>query len=332
MSVRDPTFNAVLIASVTESAPLMKNRPHRFVHMQLVIKFRTTALRIFSTLCWFSLFSSFAAQAHEFWLMPQSFDVPPTEPFQLELRVGAGWPGESLGRNPAYIERFGLLDAKGERRIGGQPGGDPAGVVAAPTPGTVWAVFRSKHSAITLEAAKFESYLRDEGLENIIEARRLNGTSDASAREMYSRCAKSLLRVGASSKQQAALLKRNTGLTLELIPQTDPQQLRGGGAFTVQLLYLNKPLQGALVKALPQMVVGAADAADAAKVAKAAQITGRTDDQGRVTLPLSHGGVWLINAVHMVAAAPQLNADWESVWSSLTFEVPQPQAAVPTLR
>lgn len=326
MDVRHPTSSALRTVWSTESAPLMKNRPHRFAQMQLVIKSRTTTLRIFSTLCWLSLFSSFAAQAHEFWLMPQRFDVPPTEPFQLELRVGAGWPGESLGRNPAYIERFGLLDAKGERRIGGQPGGDPAGVVASSTAGTVWAVFRSKHSAITLEAAKFESYLRDEGLENIIEARRLNGTSDASAREMYSRCAKSLLRVGASSKQQAALLKRNTGLTLELIPQTDPQQLRGGGAFTVQLLYLNKPLRGALVKALPQMVVGAADPS------KAAQITGRTDDQGRVTLPLSHGGVWLINAVHMVAAAPQLNADWESVWSSLTFDVPQPQAAVPTLR
>jgi hypothetical protein len=270
-----------------------------------------TALPWLVTLC---LFGAPAAQAHEFWLMPRSFAVPLSQPFQLELRVGAGWPGESLGRNPAYIERFTLIGAGGsERRVGGQPGGDPAGVVMAKTLGSAWAVFRSKHSAITLEAEKFESYLREEGLENIIEARRLNGTSAAQAREMYSRCAKSLLQVGSTGKTPIAQLKRNTGLTLELIPQTDPQQMRGGGAFTVQLFYLNKPLRGALVKALPQTLVDGVSAA---------QITGRTDDQGRVTLPLSHGGVWLINAVHMVAAAPQLNADWESVWSSLTFELP----------
>ncbi|MBC7717948.1 MAG: DUF4198 domain-containing protein, partial [Pseudorhodobacter sp.] len=107
-----------------------------------------------------------------------------------------------------------------------------------------------------------------------------------------------------------------TGFTLGLIPPTDPQPLRGGGAFTVQLLYLNQPLRGALGKALPQTAAGDA---------QAAQITGRTDSQGRVTLPLSHGGVWLINAVHMVPAPPQYNAEWESVWSSLTFEVARAQ-------
>ncbi len=288
----------------------MKNRTRRYEKIQFGIGLPRTVWRSLMALC---LLGVSAAQAHEFWLMPQSFSVPSNQEFQLQLRVGAGWPGESLGRNPAYVERFGFVDAEGERRIAGQPGGDPAGTVMAKRPGAAWAVFRSKHSEITLEATKFESYLRDEGLENIINARRLNGTSDAPAHEMYSRCAKSLLHVGSSGKTPAALLKRNTGLTLELIPQTDPLQLRGGGSFTVQLLYLNKPLQGVLVKALPQT---------AADEVKTPQITGRTDAQGRVTLPLSRGGVWLINAVHMVKAPAQLNADWESVWSSLTFALP----------
>jgi uncharacterized GH25 family protein len=313
-------LSSVRTVEVTPAASFMKNQAHRIAQIRFGIPFRSATLRLFATLC---LLGASAAQAHEFWLLPQSFSLSPTQPFQLELRVGAGWPGESLGRNPAYIERFGLVDAGGtERHVGGQPGRDPAGVVVVNKPGTAWAVFRSKHSAITLEAAKFESYLRDEGLERIIDARRLNGTSDAPAREMYSRCAKAFLQVGPGSKTPLALLKRNTGLTLELIPQTDPQQLRGGGAFTVQLLYLNQPLRGALVKALPQTAQGEMTAP---------QITGRTDGQGRVTLPLSHGGVWLINAVHMVAAAPQLNADWESVWSSLTFELPPAQPGAGTL-
>ncbi len=298
---------------MTSATKLMKSKTLR----PFVMRLRVTAWR---SLLMLGLYSSFAAQAHEFWLMPQSFNVSVNQPIQLQLRVGAGWPGESLGRNPAYIERFAWLDAKGERRIDGQGGAEPAGVVMSKVPGAAWAVFRSKQSALTLEAEKFESYLRDEGLESIIEARRLSGASQAPGREMYSRCAKSLLLVSpafktatkTTTKTSAALLKRNTGLALELIPQTDPQQLRGGGAFTVQLLYLNKPLQGALVKALPQTSTGGVSAA---------QVAGRTDDQGRVSLLLPHGGVWLINAVHMVAAAPQLNADWESLWSSLTFEL-----------
>jgi uncharacterized GH25 family protein len=287
----------------------MKNRTLRLAKILFARSCLSAAGRAIVTLC---LLGVSATQAHEFWLMPQSFNVPSPQQVQLELRVGAGWPGETLGRNPDYIERFGLIDFDGERRVGGQPGGDPAGTVTARKPGAAWAVFRSKRSAITLEAAKFESYLREEGLESIIEARRLNGTSQAPSRELYSRCAKAFLQVGAVGKTSPAHLKRNTGLSLELIPQTDPQQLRGGGPFTVQLLYLNRPLRGALVKALPKTAAGEG---------KAAPIAGRTDEQGRVSLPLPHGGVWLINAVHMVAAAPQLNADWESLWSSLTFEV-----------
>ena len=305
------------LQTVTSALALMKNKPNRIANTSIGSMVKTFVLRLF--LLTFLIGPS-AAWAHEFWLMPQSFSVASQQDFLLELRVGAGWPGESLGRNPAYIERFGLIDAAGERPVGGQAGGDPAGVVTAKKPGAAWSVFRSKHSALTLDAAKFESYLRDEGLESIIDARRLSGTSDAPGREMYSRCAKSLLQVGQATATPSAVLKRNTGLTLELIPQTDPQQLRGGGAFTLQLLYLNKPLRGALVKALPQSLVNAT---------ATAQITARTDAQGRVSLPLSQGGVWLINAVHMVKAPANFDADWESVWSSLTLQLP-PAAAKTT--
>ena len=258
------------------------------------------------------------AHAHEFWLMPQSFSVPTSQNVLLELRVGAGWPGVSLGRNPAYIERFGVIYSSGpEQRVGGEPGADPAGEVEVKKSGVAWAVFRSKQSALTLDADKFESYLREEGLESIIEARRVNGTSDVPGRERYSRCAKALLQLGSDRNAEPSFLKRKTNLTLELIPQTDPRQLRGGGSFKVQLLYLNKPLQGALVKALPQTALAKVGTETAPLL-----IAGRTDSQGYVTLTLSHGGVWLINAVHMVAAAPRLNADWESIWSSLTFAAP----------
>jgi hypothetical protein len=39
-------------------------------------------------------------------------------------------------------------------------------------------------------------------------------------------------------------------------------------------------------------------------------------------MPLSKSGAWLVKAVHMVPARADAGADWESVWASLTFELP----------
>ncbi len=38
----------------------------------------------------------------------------------------------------------------------------------------------------------------------------------------------------------------------------------------------------------------------------------RSDPAGRVTFDVSRGGDWLIAAVHMVPAAPETGATWES--------------------
>ena len=39
-----------------------------------------------------------------------------------------------------------------------------------------------------------------------------------------------------------------------------------------------------------------------------------------MTLALPKAGVWLVKSVQMVAAPTGVNADWESLWASLTFE------------
>ena len=52
----------------------------------------------------------------------------------------------------------------------------------------------------------------------------------------------------------------------------------------------------------------------------------RTDSDGRVHLTLKQGGMWLVKAVHMVPAPVGANADWQSYWASLTFELPSEQS------
>ena len=76
---------------------------------------------------------------------------------------------------------------------------DPAGSAIVGEAGTQWAGYQSRHYPATLDAAKFESYLKEEGLERVIAERKKRGQSGAPGRERFYRCAKSLLEVSGTS-------------------------------------------------------------------------------------------------------------------------------------
>ncbi len=78
----------------------------------------------------------------------------------------------------------------------------------------------------------------------------------------------------------------------------------------LRLLYQGRPLAGALIVAFQH---------DRAQEEKS---MARSDTDGRVRLPLRRAGRWLVKAVHMVPAPPGSGAEWESLWASLTFEMP----------
>lgn len=161
-----------------------------------------------------------------------------------------------------------------------------------------------------LEADAFESYLRDEGLEAIVARRAASGESAAPGLEIFSRNAKALLTAtgGGDPARDARLLRRPVGLDLELVPESDPRRSSASRPLTLRLLFHGKPLAGALVKAFP-------------RDGNERRVAGRTGADGRVRLTLAEPGVWLVNAVHMVDAPAASGVRWESLWSSLTFEV-----------
>jgi uncharacterized GH25 family protein len=61
------------------------------------------------------------------------------------------------------------------------------------------------------------------------------------------------------------------------------------------------------------------------KLNPAEKMSARTDKDGRVRFELRPGGMWLVKAVHMIPATPSnaagSNAEWQSYWASLTFEM-----------
>jgi hypothetical protein len=244
--------------------------------------------------------------AHDFWIEPSSFRPAVGSTVSARLMVGQGFRGDPVPRNPALIVRFVLVSDAGETPLDGRPADDPAGAAVVSSPGLQVMGYRSGNSFVALEAPKFEDYLREEGLERVVEERARRGDSQKGSRELFSRCAKALLFAGAG---RPAGDDRDLGLTLELHAEKNPYGLRAGDELPVRLTHEGKPLEGALVSAVPR---GHPEE----------KLSRRTDRDGRVRLRLPRDGAWLIKAVHMVAAPADSGADWQSLWASLTFEMP----------
>lgn len=245
------------------------------------------------------------AGAHDFWIEPSSFTPEPGSLLQIRLRVGEHLKGEPVPRNPSRIERFFVVGPGGEAPVEGFEGEEPAGVVRVSGPGIILIGYRSRPSYLELEPVAFEKYLIDEGLQRVIAARLQRNESEKGGRERYSRYAKSLVAAGGGV---SAGHDRRLGFPLELIPEANPFLLREGGELPLRLVYRDQPLAGALVVAL-----GAREPDK--------RVAARTDAGGRVVLKLLHPGAWLVKSVHMIEATDG-GADWESLWASLTFEVP----------
>jgi uncharacterized GH25 family protein len=239
------------------------------------------------------------AFAHDLWLEPSSFHPVVGERVAVALRIGQNVRGEPMPRIPPLIERF-FLNAT---PVIGAPGANPAGIARVTESGLQWIGYQSNAYPVTLEARKFEDYLKEEGLERIIAARARQKQSAAPGRERFYRCAKALLDVPGQGAADARL-----GFTLELVPRKNPYALQAGDALPLSLTFRGKPIANVLVVAMSRT--------NPAKAVKA-----RTDANGRVSLRIAHGGFWLIKAVHMEAAPPNAGIDWESWWASVTFDL-----------
>src|SRR5262245_59428496 len=171
-------------------------------------------------------------RAHDFWIEPSAYSPGAGELVRLKLWVGEHLGGETLPRDEAGIERFTAIRGTSETPVLGLDGSDPAGVLRPVSPGGLVIAYRSERYPVVLDPAKFAAYLDLEGLPQV-----------APGREVFSRCAKSLLAVGSTGDRA---LTQPVGLTLELVPETDPYTLAPGAKLSVRLLYEGKPLAGAL--------------------------------------------------------------------------------------
>ena len=120
-------------------------------------------------------------------------------PHRATAPAGSGSAGSATNLDPISSMGGGLGGA-GATDVAGREGDDPAGTVVVPVSGLHVIGYHSKHSSVTLEAPKFEAYLKEEGLERVSALRRERGESGKPGREIFSRCAKALVLGGAGGR------------------------------------------------------------------------------------------------------------------------------------
>ena len=246
------------------------------------------------------------ALAHEFWLQPSRFLASAGDPVNVQVLVGERFRGErSEGRKSRIIE-YRHHTAMGTADLTPALTGNTYGDVSVPlnSTGTHLFSFSNTPRFISMKADSFLLYLREDGLDNVIAARREQGTTDKPGREMYQRCAKTLVQAGAETDRTYA---KNTGLPLEIIPVKNPYDQRFGQMAEFQILFMDKPVLNALVRYWNRGAGG-----------QLHEERQRTNSLGNVEFRL-RPGYNMVSVVHMVPAENRSQADWHSYWGSLTF-------------
>lgn len=249
--------------------------------------------------------SSATASAHELWLEASSYRPPPGSVVQFSLWLGERFDGQRVEYVPQRCAELRWLGPAGESPVMSRAGSAPLLARTGPA-GSYVLAYRTHRAHSNLDAGRFTKYLEEERLTQIITQRAARGESDQPGREVYSRCAKVILTTPGAGDDR---FRRPVGLPLELFMEHDPAGLAAGQSLSVQLLYRGRPLPGARIVAAVKRNPG-----------KLQEAT--TDDAGRASFAVHDAGPWLITSLHMVRAEGVADAEWESFWASLTFEVP----------
>ena len=255
-----------------------------------------------------ALFSP-CALAHDYWLQPDEFYVAAKSP--ATLRLFLGHEGTNVVERPYQKKmtlRFQLVSAGSARDLkrGAKEGAKPARTVKSLPVGTHWVVLKRDVSHITLKPAKFTSYLKHEGLERIIKARAEADETKKAGRERYSRYLKCLLQAG---DKRDDTWKRVLKLKLEIVPLSNPADLKPGDSLQVRVLFEGKPLPGSAIFCIQK------------SGGKATMQSTKTDRAGVAKFAVKLKGAYLVRLVHMRRTKSSKRADWESFWGAMSFGV-----------
>jgi hypothetical protein len=274
------------------------------------------------------LAASPAAEAHDFVILASTATPAAATDFDLGMRVAEVFPGELTAWRTGHVLELAIIDARGRTDIESPPiAGEPAQArLRLRAPGTAVVALSTDPSYITLAGPEFTAYLKEEGHEAPLAARR-GDKAAAPGRERSTRSVKTLLNIAGPN---ASVALTRVGLTLEIVPEKDLATLLPGGTLPVRVFFRNAPYSSGLLCAADAVDLAAPtsghDSGAAAPGGGRGPYAwcGRLDGAGRISVPIPRAGWQMLRTTKMIDLHDDPKADWHSFWSSLTFQVAAP--------
>lgn len=275
---------------------------------------------LFRAICFIStILLPGAMSAHEFWIDATPYQFAPGAAVTADLRNGQEFSGISLPYLTNSFDRFASFHNDNLNTYLGRNGDFPAfrrDDLSAT--GLLIIAHETSPSEITYDSwQKFETFAAEKGLlEDVSQSR--SDIIESGFRETYSRHAKSLIAIGAGDGAD-----RNLNLEIELIALNNPYAHPSGLPFRIELRFRDRPLQHHHITVFSKPI---------GTTQKTQHIaTYQTDLDGRISLDLSPGLEYLIDAVVLLPLpqeethkpAKNIPLLWHSYWASLTFAAPK---------
>lgn len=247
------------------------------------------------------------AIAHEFWIEPETYQVPAGAPLTAHFRNGQNFSGASLAYFDNHNARLDLVSNGASVPFQGRMGDVPAVQTVAPGNGLLVIVHQTAPSTLTYATwDKFRTFAEHKDFPDIRQRHLARGFPESGFSERYHRFAKALIAVGDGAGSDA-----RTGLETEFVALLNPYTDDMTAGLPVLLLYRDSPRTDAQVEVFARAPDG-----------KVSIDRLRTDADGLVTIPVQPGHAYLLDAVILRPLEDGSAEVWETLWAAMTFAVP----------
>ena len=148
-------------------------------------------------------------------------------------------------------------------------------------------------------------YIAEDHLENI---KGMVDHKKAAQKERYSRYIKCLVQSGQPGND--TIYKTVIAQNFEIILLQNPFLLHKGDTLKARIFFMGQPLVNKVISARNR------SGSEPSQL-----LNSRTNGKGVCSFPLKRTGEWFIHATHMIICPDRNEADWESFWTSYSFEV-----------
>src|SRR6267378_63920 len=245
------------------------------------------------------------ALAHDLFLKLDTYFLEPHTRVRIAVLNGTFTKSENFVARDRLAD-ISVVSPSGRTKLAAasawSPGPDSTSLlsIALGDAGTYVAGASTRPREIALTAEQFNAYLAEDGLPDVLEARRAANELGKGARERYSKYVKALFQVGATRSNGFGVV---LGYAAEIVPLENPYAIGRGTSLRVRCLVDGRPVTNQTV-----LWGGAAP-----------ERSTRSDSDGVAEVRLDAAGKWYVKFVHMVRAR-QPGPDYESKWATLTLE------------